>query len=378
MQAAATCYRSPYGDFQLQRYPRRRVEPLQAWCQADTLLLQRALELDVEPFSTLVVNDDHGALAVALLPALSWTDSKLAELALKANLAGNQRPPVLVCWSTTTPTGDFDAALIRVPKSLPMFEFQLATLASLLPTGATVLAAGMDKHLPPHTASLLERYLGPTRRHRGQRKARLFESRRSSEPPPAPVPAVSYYCEPLQAQLQSLPNVFSNDHLDHGSRFLIEQLPSLAAVSRAIDLACGNGVLGLALLQQRRARELLFCDESAMAIASARRNLEQLLPHCLAHCEFKLGDGLRGYQGAKAQLVLCNPPFHLQHTVDDYAGRRLLEQAARCLEPSGRLCLVANRHLDYAPTLRRHFVQVERLAQNSKFIVWLGAKPTAA
>ena len=72
--------------------------------------------------------------------------------------------------------------------------------------------------------------------------------------------------------------------------------------------------------------------------------------------------------------MLCNPPFHSNHAVDEYAGRHLLAQCARGLVDSGQLCLVANRHLDYRPTLKRGFGAVEKLAQNSKFIVWLARK----
>ncbi|HEY7775475.1 MAG TPA: methyltransferase, partial [Kineobactrum sp.] len=66
--------------------------------------------------------------------------------------------------------------------------------------------------------------------------------------------------------------------------------------------------------------------------------------------------------------------FHLQHAVDDYAGRRLLEQAAACLAPGGHLCLVANRHLEYRPTLQRHFRSARVLAQNGKFRVYLALR----
>ena len=80
------------------------------------------------------------------------------------------------------------------------------------------------------------------------------------------------------------------------------------------------------------------------------------------------------YSGTPADLVLCNPPFHLNHAMDEYAGRRLLQQCVRHLPPVGRLCLVANQHLDYLATLRRHFRRVEKLARDRRFIVWLAQR----
>ena len=255
-----------------------------------------------------------------------------------------------------------------MPKQLPYFEYQLAALANWLPPGTLLLAAGMDKHLSPHTATLMEHYFGPTTRHRGQRKARVFSAQRAERPAPEFDCWTGYDCPEAGGKLRSLPNVFSRDGLDIGSRFLLEHLHMLAPVQRAADLACGNGVLGIAALRQGLSQHMHFCDESAMAVASARDNAARLAAQPGA-CEFHHGDGL-GSVSRDLELILCNPPFHLGHTVDDYAGRRLLAGCADYLAPGGNLCLVANRHLDYRGTLRRHFSEVEQLAVNRKFIVW--------
>ena len=66
---------------------------------------------------------------------------------------------------------------------------------------------------------------------------------------------------------------------------------------------------------------------------------------CDVTSEVNLTDGLLGYEGNPFDLLLCNPPFHLGHSVDDYAGRRLLQGAAEHLVSGGRLVAVANRHL---------------------------------
>jgi 16S rRNA G1207 methylase RsmC len=372
--AASNEFATPYGNFILSRYPTRRNEPLQAWCSADSLLLEAARELSLGPGVTLLVNDEQGALCVPLQAAGLWTDSALAAIAVRANLESNDRQPIPITWSTERPLGEFSAVLMRVPKQLPYFEYQLGTLAQLLPEGATVLAAGMDKHLSPHTAKLIEQYVGPTRRHRGRRKARLFEAIRRTGPCPPPPGASSYYCQELDAELRNLPNVFSGTQLDMGTRFLLQHLHRLDAVGSAIDLACGNGIIGLAAHNLRLAQRVAFCDESAMALASARDNCQRLYPENPGSFSFFHGDGLLEYSGERAELVLCNPPFHSQHAVDEFVGKRLLGQCGNHLDSGSSLCLVANRHLDYGPVLRRNFPAVERLAQNGKFILWLARK----
>lgn len=370
--AADTLCHSPFGDFRLQRYPTRRDEPLQAWCSADMLLLEELHRMGIAGSEVLAVNDEHGALSVPLCALGLWTDSALSALALKQNLAANEGADVPVTWSTAKPPDGATVIAMRVPKLLPYFEYQLTLLAQHLPPGSVVLAAGMDKHLSPHIAKLLERHIGPTHRHPGQRKARLFSALREEQPPPPARASASYYCDVLGSELQAMPNVFSQDKLDGGSRLLLQQLANTTPVTTLLDLACGNGVLGLSAFQQGLACEVIFADESAMAIASARGNSARLFPR--GSFGFHHGDGLLDYDGPLAELILCNPPFHLNHAVDEYAGRRLLEQCARHLSPGGRLCLVANQHLDYLPSLKRHFNRVETLARDRRFVVWLAQR----
>lgn len=378
MPAANTRFLTPFGEFDLQRYPGRRDEPLQAWCAADTLLLESIHASGVDGRNVLVVNDDHGALCVAMQSSALWTDSALSALALEHNLARNKRGPVPRVWSTAAPiapdTPPPALVALRVPKQLPLFEYQLSRLAAALPAGTPVLAAGMDKHLSAQAPELLERYIGPTQRHRGKRKARLFSSTRDQSQATLVDASARYYCDALGDELLSLPNVFSRDKLDIGSRLLLEQLGQLTPARTVLDLACGNGVLGLAALQRGLCETTTFCDESAMAMESSRRNAIHLFPNEVDRYQFHHGDGVLDYRGMTADLVLCNPPFHLNHAVDEYAGRRLLAQCGRYLQSGGRLCLVANRHLDYLPTMKRHFQQVEKIAQNNKFVVWLATR----
>ncbi|MEP6391104.1 MAG: class I SAM-dependent methyltransferase [Halioglobus sp.] len=367
---------TPFGAFRLKRYPSQPRETLQAYCSADALLLESLAETKrVSPADdVLVVNDEHGALSIPLSaghykPTL-WTDSALSHLAIINNANScNQKDPSLV-WSIDSPPSA-NVVLMRVPKLLPYFEHQLATLSSRLAPGAVVEIAGMDKHLSPRTGDIIERYLGPTTRHRGARKARRFTAIVAKDQPSTPAALLSrqYDVKAPPLTLQSLPNVFSADRLDGGSQLLLSTLAQIKPAEEVIDLACGNGVLGLAAIANGITGSLTFCDESAMAIESARRNVQHLPASGSLNIKYYHGDGLLGLT-VRPDLILCNPPFHLHHVVDEFAGQRLLRQCAKVLKPDGSLLLVANRHLKYAPLLRRHFTQVERLVEDNRFVVW--------
>ncbi|NND68584.1 MAG: methyltransferase, partial [Halioglobus sp.] len=186
----------------------------------------------------------------------------------------------------------------------------------------------------------------------------------------AHAPLHRYLCEEAGGELSAFPGVFSSERLDAGSRLLLEQFERLEPVERMIDLACGNGVLGLVACRRELAQSVTFADESALALASTRHNAVALLPGSVGSFDFLHGDGLSGYRGPPVSLILCNPPFHHEASVEESAGRHLLMQCKRHLRPGGQLCVVANRHLRYRPLLARQFERVEKLAENRKFIVW--------
>ncbi len=369
MPTAPVQFDCPLGRFQLERYPQRSRETLQAWTSADRLLLEASSELDLAQGNTLVVNDDHGALCAGLQPLALWTDSWLAAESMRRNLASNGLPPVPVWWSVDDPP-ESACTVLRIPKSLPYFEYQLARLAASRPEGSLLLAAGMDKHLSPHTASIMERRFGPTQRQPGRHKARVFVAERRAGPAPEPPAIAEYRLPTLPFPVRAQSNVFSADRPDHGTGLLLSVLERQPPVSQAVDLACGNGIVGLHLLQWQRAASVLFADESAMAIASSRSNLP---PEWQAKARFHHGDGLQG-SDVRAELVVLNPPFHLGHVVDEYAGRRLIRQAHDALLPGGRLLVVFNSHLKYRNLLRKLFAQTRELARDRKFSVVLAER----
>jgi 23S rRNA (guanine1835-N2)-methyltransferase len=361
--------KSPFDVFTLEPYP--RLANSQAWNAADALIAEIAAQEAVSSTNILLVNDEFGALCVATRAASLWTDSWLAQHAGQKNLLRNQRDPVCVIWSddkAKISALSIELVLCRVPKQLAYFEYQLSTLAAAVQPGTPVVVAGMDKHLFANTAELLERYIGPTERHRGKRKARSFRAIRDDRQASPFDGNSEFYCETLNGPLQSLANGFSREKVDIGSRFLVENFSLLAPAHKILDLACGNGILGLSALKQELCEQLLLCDESAMALAAAKINAQRHFPNSLI--QYHHGDGIASCADEPTELIVCNPPFHHNHRVEVGVGRRLLIQSAKYLKKGGRLCIVANRHLDYLPALKREFSQVEKLAQNNKFTLW--------
>lgn len=372
----AHTFTHPFGSLQLQRWPHLHNDPLRAWDGADRYLLEVLAEEGV-PSSLLTLNDQCGALTLALLshePAptvFASGDSYTSLAALNANAAGIAAPANWTWADQPLPNGA-NAALLRVPKELSLLEWQLAALTEALPAGAPVLIAGMDKHLPRNLLEVLARYLDNPSAGLGRHKARIFRGKIPAQPKSSPPSA--WLEIPQQGwRLRVDAGVFSRQQLDIGARFFIEHIP--ADIEGDIcDLGCGNGVVGMMALQRNPSARLWSCDESALAVASTKENIQQYFP--ARETYFHHGNGLDGLQ-QKFDLILLNPPFHRGHAIDDSVARMLFRHAKRHLKEGGVLRVIGNSHLNYPSILRHQFGhqlghqldKVQQVARNNKFTI---------
>ncbi len=112
---------------------------------------------------------------------------------------------------------------------------------------------------------------------------------------------------------------------------------------------------------------LLFVDESHMAVASAQKTfVEAGLKNSAI---FRVGDCLSDSADESADLILCNPPFHQQQVMGDAVAWRMFSQAQKALRPGGELWVIGNRHLSYQEKLKHLFGNVEQMASNKKFVI---------
>ncbi len=127
-------------------------------------------------------------------------------------------------------------------------------------------------------------------------------------------------------RVSAMPAVFAREKLDIGTRLMLPHLkPTLKSCrpgARVLDLACGNGVLGLSALAAKPGIEITFSDVSSQAVLSARSNLEAAFPD--AQALFVHVDGIAG-DSEPFERILLNPPFHEGGVVGDHIALRLFE-----------------------------------------------------
>jgi len=363
------------GSFILHRLPHRPRELLRAWDAADEYILDTLAEHGFTPNDrVLIVNDTFGALAVALnhTSPQALSDSYLSQQATQLNLLHNNLPEqsVKLAHSLEELDGVFTWVVIKVPKTLALLEYQLIRLRPHCRPDTKIIVAGMVKALPPSVWQLLERLLGQTSTSLAKKKARLifvsFDENLVIANNPYPV---EYQLENTDYWLINHANVFSRDRLDIGTRFFLQHIPTKPTATDIIDLACGNGVVGLIAAERNPNATLHFVDESFMAVASAQENFYRAFGNT-READFKIGDGLNDFSTQSADLILCNPPFHQQNTIGDQIAVQLFKQAKKVLKHSGECWVIGNRHLAYHQDLKRLFGNCIIVASNTKFVIW--------
>jgi 16S rRNA (guanine1207-N2)-methyltransferase len=170
----------------------------------------------------------------------------------------------------------------------------------------------------------------------------------------------------LSSALVSRPGLYGWDKVDEGSALLARHLPSDLSGSIA-DFGCGWGYLSLqATAVSKKITSLTLVDIDSRAVDIARRNVQSRHPDL--HVE-KLWTDL-AYSNTKLGLfdvILLNPPFHAGTQAVPALGQAIITAAAQALKPTGKLYLVANRHLPYEKKLEALFKQANVLEDAGGF-----------
>jgi len=366
---------TPQGDFVITRYPAQKKQSLRAWDAADEYLLAHIKE-ELSLKSTdniLIVNDNFGALSVALaeFSPIVMSDSYIALQSITKNLHDNKiNAQQVTLINSLQPLEDTcDYIFIRIPKSLAQLEDQLHRLRPVITETTVIIASGMSKSIHTSTLNLFEKVIGITKTSLARKKARLIFSQVDPGICNLNNPYPNHYkLENTDFTISNHASVFSQDHLDIGTRFFIEHIPSSGDHVKIVDLGCGNGVVGVVAAARNLKAEIIFTDESYMAVESARINFKTAFGK-ERHAQYMVSDCMEGIDDNSIDIVLCNPPFHQHNAIGDSIAWRMFTDAKRVLRQGGELRVIGNRHLAYHEKLKRLFANYVNIASNKKFAI---------
>ncbi len=262
-------------------------------------------------------------------------------------------------------TGEFAAAVVFLPRSRGAARAAVAEAARRVMPGGPVW---IDGQKTDGIDSMLKdlRARAAVSAHISKAHGKIFRL------------AAGPVCDDWRAQdLHPAPGfvtragVFSAERVDPGSALLAallpDRLPALVA-----DLGAGWGWLAAGVLKRDGVTELHLVEADHSALACARRNVID------ARARFHWADATRFRPEVPFDAVVMNPPFHMGRAADPALGAAFIAAAAGMLAPSGRLWMVANRHLPYEAVLARHFREVAETGGDSAFKLLAAARPVPA
>ncbi|MGL1891364.1 MAG: class I SAM-dependent methyltransferase [Spirochaetaceae bacterium] len=339
------------------QFPKNEV--FRGWDAADEYLLSQEIESKI----TLVIGDTDGALTCGLSgEVISFVTSCLSEKTISNTLSLNEKVGGIITDVEALPE-NVDTVIIKLPKSIDMLEYYIQIIGKKYP-GVKVIAGGMVKYMPITMVRLMEEYFTDVTTSLAKKKARLiFGTAGFNNENPTVFPK-SYKTE-HELTVVSYPGVFSSDHLDIGTRFLLSHIPKNRA-GVILDLGCASGVLGLVAKKLNPEAEIVLTDESYMATMSAAESFKAND----FEGTFKTINILKDYESDSVDIILCNPPFHQENRVLTDIAVEMFKQSRKVLRRGGTLIVVANKHLGYHKKLRSIYHNLNRVAENEKFIIF--------
>ncbi len=349
---------------------------------ADRLLLDEsaAARQGLGLSDVVVIGDTHGALALAVASETDGSPGvvRVHQDALTAEraLVVNARTMGLEASVTALPLGaelvrGARLVLLRLPRSLEALRDIAGLIAAHAAMDVLVFAGGRLKHMSLGMNDVLREHFDTLDISHARQKSRVLIARGPHDGrDPVPVRAAHD-----GVVVCAFGGVFAGASLDIGTRLLLENLPDPipgADDDAAIDLACGNGIVGATLALRHPGLRVYASDESSAAVASARataaaNGLEDRM-------SVARDDALSSLPGVSASFVALNPPFHRGGAIDETIARHLFVDAARVLRPGGELWTVWNSGLQYRPSLERLVGPTRQVARTPKFTVTVSTR----
>ena len=348
------------------RYPNTTDRSLKPWSSADELLLEQVLDQNLPEKKIITYNDRFGYLNCQLKKSdvLSVISYKSQEKSHKINRENNGL--IFDDSRFVNPLSSidekFDIVLMKIPKSVNLFELYLAQIVTCIKDDTVVYCSFMTRHFTKQLLAISNKYFEVVEQSLAKKKARLLILKKKKE-----VKVNELINKVILSNggiLKQYYGVFSAKEIDQATQFFINNLHVEKNTNQVLDLAAGNGVLGYTIQKQLPNCKIHLIDDFYLAVKSAKLNLKG------DNVYFHYNDTLKEIEENSIDLVVCNPPFHFEYETNIEVSLRLFKEVSYCLKQGGKFQMVANRHINYGPHLERVFNSVIRVMHNDKFEIY--------
>lgn len=361
----------------LRRRPDFEAPNLVAVDATDRLLLDEAANaLAASGLGEVVVIGDHyGALTLgaASLHGLSgirvFQDPLVSERALDLNAAETGLVGAYEHHGLDESlVAGARVVLLQLPRSLAALDEIAGLVSRAADPEVAIFAGGRLKHMTIAMNDVLREHFEVVYAGLARQKSRVLTASEPVRPPvESPWPRTRRH-DDLGITVASYGATFAGSTIDIGTRALLDVLPQALPVADVIvDLGCGSGVLATVAALTRPAAQVIASDQSAAAVASTRVTAD--LSGAGERVTVVRDDALGSQPAGSCDLVLMNPPFHVDAAVEPGVALTLFEGAARILRPGGELWTVYNSHLKHRDTLSAVVGETTQVTRNPKFTV---------
>ncbi|MBS9774659.1 MAG: class I SAM-dependent methyltransferase [Tenacibaculum sp.] len=347
--------------YNLQRYPKTDDNSLKAWSNAELLAFNYIEEKNTDNIH--LFNDRFGVWNCLLSnknTTTIWTYAS-QQKAIEQNLLLNN---IINNTNFKTPLNNLnivDLALIKIPKSLELFELFLQQIHKASNNKTEVVCCFMTKYFSESYLKIAQKYFNNLTQTKAWKKARLLilnEPKNNIESNKL-INKIDW----KNSYLQQYYGVFSSKKIDIGTQFLLENLKIKENEVNILDVASGNGIIAFDIVKQNPNIKLTLVDDFNLAIESSKINLKGF------DANFICSENLKNLIKNSFDLIVSNPPFHFEYENNIEIALSLFKEVKDCLKENGRFVLVYNKHLNYKTHLNIIFSKTKEIAVNKKFVV---------
>lgn len=352
-------------NISIKRYPTTKNRSLKAWSAADEHILKYLKEEDVYVTKPIVYNDRFGYLCTHLNKTnpIVICNYKSQEKAIQANIkANNINSEISIIHELQNFSRISNLAIIKIPKSIDLFELQLSNIHKHLSTDGIVVCAFMTKHFSPQLLKIVHQYFEEYKQSRAWKKSRLLLLKnKKTSPQKNFVHNITLTNKSIFYQFFG---VFSAKKIDFASQFFIQNLTLKPTAKNVLDLASGNGIIAYYGYLQNPKSHFHLLDDSILAIESSKLNIQE------GNFQFHYNNCLEDIEDDSIDLVLSNPPFHFDHENNIEVALDLFKEVKRKLVLNGEFQMVTSKHLNLYTHLSKLFSRTEVFKENDKFIIY--------
>lgn len=350
-------------DYKINRHDLSIDRSLKPYSAADEYLLETCKDLQIVPNTLAIYHDRFGYLTChlnALNPTTVFTNKSQLN-AIELNVTENNLTSPVFSNPISLLNTKVDFALMKVPKSLALFQLYLEHIAQNSTKEVTVVISFMTRHFTTSILQIAEKYFENVEQSRAVKKARTITLTNKKQVEKLNSIDTLNYNNNDYLQYWG---VFSAKHIDFATQYFLEHIKLKPTDQIILDLASGNGVIAKEVSQKLPDAEIYLLDDAYLAVESAKLNIEGKNIH------HHFSSDLSEFKDNTFDLIVTNPPFHFEYEINVKIPTQLFQDSFRCLKAGGNLQVVANKHLNYSTHLKVTFSNVEVIAQNDNFVIY--------